>query len=305
MYNTKNVSMRFWALSLLAFCSSVGVIQAQSVTSIRINEVLTLNEKNYQDNYGNHSPWIELYNTSAGTVDIKGCFLTDDLNNLKKYPIPNGDVLTSIRPHQHTLFWADNTPLRGTFHTSFTLLADKPNFIAFVSSDGKTIIDSVTIPANIPVDHSFSRCLDGVTVSESGKTWEITEHTTPSTNNKVLDSNEKLDRLKENDSTGGIMTITAMLVVFAGLAILFLAYKGLGKVAILLAKRNSGNRSKEEGADPVSGDGIAAIAMTLMELEQEAHDEEFGIITIRRMERKFATSWNSKLFGLRTFNRGR
>ena len=65
--------------------------------------------------------WIELFNTSAGTVNIAGCYLTDDKNNPMKYPIPKGDVLTQIQPRQHTLFWADGQPGRGTFHVKLRI----------------------------------------------------------------------------------------------------------------------------------------------------------------------------------------
>ena len=85
---------------------------------------------NYQDSYGNHKPWIEIYNSSAATVDIKGCYLTDDLSKLKKYMIPKGDVMTAIKPHQHLLFWADNDPYKGTFHLNFTLDPEVSTIIA-------------------------------------------------------------------------------------------------------------------------------------------------------------------------------
>lgn len=52
----------------------------------------------------NAHAWIELFNNSAGSVNIAGCYLTNDKSNPKKYPIPKGDVLTVIPPRQHTLF---------------------------------------------------------------------------------------------------------------------------------------------------------------------------------------------------------
>ncbi|MDO4671768.1 MAG: lamin tail domain-containing protein, partial [Porphyromonadaceae bacterium] len=103
-------------------------IKAQKASQLRLNEVLIKNETNYVDHYGNRSAWIEIYNTSAATVNIKGCYLTDDPNNLKKYPIPKGDVLTAIPPHQHLLFWADGRSDRGTFHLNFLLDPDKDNY---------------------------------------------------------------------------------------------------------------------------------------------------------------------------------
>ena len=88
---------------LIALFSITG-IHAQRVAHMRINEVLIINEDNFVDDYGKRNGWIELYNTSAGTVNIGGCFLTNDRNNPRKYPIPKGDILTIIRPGQHALF---------------------------------------------------------------------------------------------------------------------------------------------------------------------------------------------------------
>ena len=38
-------------------------LRAQSATSLRINEVLVVNDQNYQDDYGLHNAWIEIFNT--------------------------------------------------------------------------------------------------------------------------------------------------------------------------------------------------------------------------------------------------
>ena len=84
-------------------CSYHFGAQAQRATSMRINEVLVINEDNFVDDYGKRHGWIELFNTSAGTVNIAGCFLTDDKNNPKKYPIPKGDVLNSDPPSTHSV----------------------------------------------------------------------------------------------------------------------------------------------------------------------------------------------------------
>ena len=105
-------------------------LNAQRATSLKINEVLVTNEQNYQDDYGLHNAWIEIFNTSFASVNIEGCYLTNDKDNPTKYPIPKGDVLTLIKPRQHILFWADGMPNRGTFHVSFTLDPSKENYIA-------------------------------------------------------------------------------------------------------------------------------------------------------------------------------
>jgi hypothetical protein len=127
----------------LLFVSSGIFAQA---TKMCFNEVLVTNKNNYIDDYGQRDAWIELFNKSYNVVNIGGCFLSNDLNNPKMYPIPKGDVLTIIQKRQHVLFYADDKPSRGTFHLNFTLDSTKVNTLYLFNTDGKTLIDSVTVP---------------------------------------------------------------------------------------------------------------------------------------------------------------
>lgn len=285
---------RFGVLLLFILLVSFGA-QAQRATSMRINEVLVINEDNFVDDYGKRHGWIELFNTSAGTVNIAGCFLTDDKNNPKKYPIPKGDVLTQIPPHQHTLFWADGEPNRGTFHVNFTLDPSKENYIALYDADGKTLIDEITIPAAQRPDVSYGRVIDGQ------EEWAQLTKVTPSTNNLTLDSNEKIENFKTNDSLGIGMTITAMAVVFLGLLLLFLIFKQVGKAAIAASKRNAqkaGAPVNVNTPDEVSGEVFAAIATALYEMSDDNHDIEHTVLTIRKVRRAYSP-WSSKIYSLR------
>ena len=40
-----------------------------------LNEVLIDNQSNFQDDYGLHSAWIEVFNKSYGSADLAGCLL--------------------------------------------------------------------------------------------------------------------------------------------------------------------------------------------------------------------------------------
>ena len=272
--------------------------KAQRAISMRINEVLVVNEDNFVDDYGKRHPWIELFNTSAGTVNIAGCFLTNDKSNPTKYPIPKGDVLTIIPPRQHTLFWADNEPYRGNFHTNFTLDPTKENYLALYDADGKTLIDEIVIPASQAADVSYGRVIDGQ------EEWAHLKKVTPSTNNLTLDSNVKIDNFKRNDALGVAMTITAMAVVFLGLLLLFFIFKQIGKVSIAASKRNAqkaaeGTKSKitaDSGQE--SGEIFAAIATALYEMSDDNHDIENTVLTIRKVARTYSP-WSSKIYGLR------
>ena len=278
---------RLLLLSTIATLWASLPLSAQSVTAARINEVMIDNVDNYIDSYGKRSPWIEIYNSSAGSIDLAGCFLTDDPQNLKKYMIPKGDVLTAIKPRQSVVFFADEMPLRGTFHLNFTLASDTPHYLALISNDGSTIIDEVEVPAAIPANNSYARIDDGVRTVVAAEAWHITQHTTPGSNNVVKDKNEKIDRLQEADPNGFVMTITAMLVVFSGLLILFLAYKLVGIVAMRIEERKESldSRLHQEPTKVASTteDPLVAVAISLAltsELEMGG-GEAPGQLTIR------------------------
>ena len=293
------IKNKFGIFLLLTLFYATGV-QAQRVAHMRINEVLVINEDNFVDDYGKRNGWIELYNTSAGTVNIGGCFLTDDRNNPKKYPIPKGDVLTVIRPGQHALFWADNYASRGTFHVNFKLDPTKENYVAFYDSDGKTLIDEVVIPAGQRPDISYGRKIDGQ------DEWVALTKVTPSTNNLTLDTNEKIENFQNNDSLGVGMTITAMAVVFIGLILLYGAFKFVGKTAIRLSQ----NRAKKSGVEPINpkdhnideGAVFAAIATALYEVDEDVHDLENTVLTIHKVTRRYSP-WSSKIYGMRELSK--
>ena len=62
------INKKIGVLLLFALLISFGA-KAQRATSMRINEVLVINEDNFVDDYGKRHGWIELFNTSAGTVN--------------------------------------------------------------------------------------------------------------------------------------------------------------------------------------------------------------------------------------------
>ena len=280
-------------------------LNAQRATSLKINEVLVTNEQNYQDDYGLHNAWIEIFNPSFASVNIDGCYLTNDKDNPTKYPIPKGDVLTLIKPRQHILFWADGMPNRGTFHVSFTLDPSKENYIALYDSNGKTLIDEITVPAGMLADQSYAREEDG------SANWVIKgggEHSyvTPSTNNMTLDKNEKIENFKKHDADGFGMAIIAMSVVFIGLILLYVSFKIVGNIAVKLGKRNAMKaigitdkvEAKEKNLGSHSGEEAAAIAMALHEFMNDAHDVEDMILTINKVKRTYSP-WSSKIYTLR------
>ena len=95
-------------LSLLLMVGLCSCGEQKSNTKLVLNEVLIENESNFQDDYGVHSAWIEIFNRSFGSADLAGCLLkvSSQPGDTATYFIPKGDVLTLVKPRQHALFWA-------------------------------------------------------------------------------------------------------------------------------------------------------------------------------------------------------
>ncbi|MFA5641406.1 MAG: lamin tail domain-containing protein, partial [Bacteroidales bacterium] len=164
--------IKYNILVLLGFLVLASNVTAQNMSDMCINEFLVTNTDDFVNDFGHRTGWVELFNTSYGTVNIGGCYITNDPNNLTKYVIQRGDELTKIKPRQHILFWADGEPHRGTFHLNFTLKESKE--IILVSSDGKTIIDRVEIPHDLLSENvSYGRIKDGVTVMATKENQDV------------------------------------------------------------------------------------------------------------------------------------
>lgn len=295
----------FLSLLLLIGLTSCG--EKKSNSKLVLNEVLIDNQSNFQDDYGLHSAWIEIFNRSYGSADLAACLLraSSQPGDTTTYFIPKGDVLTLVKPRQHSLFWADGEPRRGTFHTNFTLDPEKENWIGLFDS-GRNLIDQVTIPAGVlKTNQSYGR------VSDAASQWEVKDgsaekYVTPSTNNKTIDSNAKMEKFEEHDSNGIGMSISAMSVVFCGLILLFIAFKIVGKASVSLSKRNAmkakgitdKQEAKEKKLGEAPGEIFAAIAMAMHEMQSDVHDVEDTVLTITRVKRSYSP-WSSKIYTLR------
>ena len=294
-------------LSLLLLIGFTSCTEQKSNSKLVINEVLVDNQTNFQDDYGVHSGWIEIFNKAYSTADLAGCLLkvSSQPGDTVTYFIPKGDVLTSIKPRQHTLFWADGNPRRGTFHTNFVLSKTNANWIGLYDS-GKKLLDQVVVPAGIlAANQSYAR------VGDASAEWEVKgasadKYVTPSTNNQTIESNPKMDKFEQHDPVGIGMAISAMSVVFLGLILLYICFKLIGKAAIKLRKRNAmiahnitdKQEAKEMKLGEAPGEVIAAISMALHEAQGADHDVEETILTISRVKRSYSP-WSSKIYTLR------
>jgi len=288
----------FAGLILLILLLPAGVCNAQSTRDLKINEILVLNDSNYVDDFGQHSGWIEIFNSAYNTVDIGGMYLTNDPDNPTKYYIPKGDPITRIAPRNYIIFFADNRPSRGILHLNFTLT--ESDYLALYEVNGRTLIDAISYGLQKP-DVSYGRLTDGSHI------WGTPDKTTPLANNytgKVVSPGEKF---VEMDPYGLGMALIAMSVVFAALILLYVVFKNTRRIyAINLKSLFSFRRKPVEEpialVEDISGEVNAAIALALHMYITELHDHEETVLTIKKVARTYSP-WSSKIYGLRNLTR--
>jgi hypothetical protein len=270
--------------------------QAQNAADLRFNEILVHNESNYVDDFGNHSPWIEIFNTAYNSVNIGGCYLTDDISNPTKYWIPTGSPSTLIAPRSYIVFWADNKPTHGIFHLNFNI--ENAKVIALFDASGRTMIDKVEIVQPQKTDVSY-----GI-ANISSTEWSFLNHSTPGSDNDYSKKVLAGENFTKMDPFGIGMTIIAMFVVFSALATLYVIYFSLGRYFV--RKSSVKRKQKEVGAvekikladEVISGELNAAVAMTLYLYQTEMHDYENTVLTIQKVSRNYSP-WNSKIYTIR------
>ena len=278
--------------SMMVLAATAGF--AQGAKNLKFNEILVTNTESILDEYGCRSAWIEFHNDAFASANARNCFLTTNRAVLNEelsaperikmmYQIPSGDVATGIHGKQKLLFFADNMPKRGIFHTSFTLADSTENWIALYDANGTTLLDSVTVPA-LGENQSWARAKDGV-----GE-WRIVtaDNVTPAATNIVEQGEGKVAKFKRMDSLGLGMTVMCMAVVFSALTILWFLFAIIGKVfanTVSSAKKAPAKAAAPALAASVAKGGkadeeMAAICMALHEHFGNIHDEESDVLTI-------------------------
>ena len=86
---------------------------------IVINELMAANTKSLTDPQGQYEDWLELHNLTDKTVNLTGMYLTDKIDNLKKWEFPEN---TTIPAHGYLLVWLDEDGnAESGLHANFKL----------------------------------------------------------------------------------------------------------------------------------------------------------------------------------------
>ena len=119
-----------------------------------INEVLAANDEIIADEMGEFDDYIELFNKSSSSISLNGYFITDDIEDLNKFPLPN----VTINANGYYLIWADKDEEQGVNHANFKLNAGGEE-LYLVNSAGE-IIDALSF-TNQTDDISYGRFPNG------------------------------------------------------------------------------------------------------------------------------------------------
>ena len=208
--------------------------------------------------------WIELFNTSNGSGKFGGCFLTNDRNDLRRYLIPKNDLKCVLGPRQSVLFFADGDASKGSFHCSFSLKAGETVYL--VSNDGRTIVDSLCIPAGLEAGMSIAKFANDPKAIVFDDIHPARPTPGSYHHNPVYDEDgnileeSKAEKLMRTDPHGFTLTLVAVGVVFLALVVLYLCYTLVGAICTGKFRRPEGKKAARKAGKKAGKDGKAGKA---------------------------------------------
>lgn len=143
-----------------------------------LNEIMTDNASLIQDEDGDFSDWIEIYNDQDVPLELTGWALSDDPNQLDKWRFPSYSVL----PGAYILVFASDKDKKSGafFHTNFKLKSSGETL--YVSNPNNELVATIEIPP-LGVHSSFGRSPNGegpFDIFFTSSPWE-------NNNNKILE----------------------------------------------------------------------------------------------------------------------
>jgi Na+-transporting methylmalonyl-CoA/oxaloacetate decarboxylase gamma subunit len=95
-----------------------------------------------------------------------------------------------------------------------------------------------------------------------------------------------------------VESVIGILVVFIALSLLVMAFIGIGKFFKYMARRNFRIKTKSHSDfHELNVYDAAAVSLALHMYLSELHDEESGVLTIKRIERRYSP-WSSKIYAV-------
>ena len=104
-----------------------------------------------------------------------------------------------------------------------------------------------------------------------------------------------------------VVTVGGFCIVITALVVLFLIFTGFSKLVNHDFKKGkktttSTTPSTSTAAGWKVDEDLAVVIGLALSLSKDVHDEESGLVTIKRVERRYSP-WSSKIYGLNGLNR--
>ncbi len=155
-------------MRILLFCSCVLWVTMAFGQSLVLNEVVSKNENGVEDEDGNTSDWIELFNTTSQPIDLGQYALSDDETVPEKWVFPS----ISLGSSEYLLVFASGKDRRGgaILHTNFRISSGGESIV--LSKLNGERVDHVAVPF-LGDDEAYAR------IGDAGANWARTPLPTP------------------------------------------------------------------------------------------------------------------------------
>jgi CotH protein/lamin tail-like protein/dockerin type I repeat protein len=128
-----------------------------------LNEVQAWNVGGPRDEGGEAADWVEICNRGSSEASLDGLYLSDDLVDPTRWPLPGG----TLPPGGRLLIWCDGDVEEGPLHASFKLDRDGDAVGLFQEKDGLVrAVDFIRFGRQQP-DMSWGRFPDGAPAPRS------------------------------------------------------------------------------------------------------------------------------------------
>ncbi len=126
-----------------------------------LNEVQANNITGPLDNFNQHDPWTEIFNTAPTNFSLANYFLTDTYTNLTKWAFPSG---ASVLSNGFAMVWCDNQTnqtVSNSLHAAFTLASGGGSIALTRIINGTTQMVDYLNYTNLPSNWSYGDVPDG------------------------------------------------------------------------------------------------------------------------------------------------
>ena len=162
--------------SLLLFAMlGAASFPARAFDDLYITEFMAENNHTINDENGDASDWIEIFNGGTNTVNLNGWYLTDSATPGSGWRFP----ATNIAPNSFMLVWASGKDRRTAgqpLHTNFKLNGSG-DYLALIKPDGFTVQSSYApaYPLQVPdISYGIPVVLNPLTLVTTGAPAKFT-----------------------------------------------------------------------------------------------------------------------------------